>query len=195
VSQTRHLEIDRDDLAATLRELPADVSRIEIGEGKERIVVADARPVRKCGGCTLCCTVAGINELDKPPMTPCRHLKGHGCGIYPNRPGTCSSFACGWLLGNFDERFRPDKIGAYVAFFMTEKFGFYAVVQIDSRLLHRKRLRQMIAHLAYLPEIRVVYDDKHGVILRQGERPVRFKVMARPPGDHEVLAYLPESIG
>jgi hypothetical protein len=192
MTKTQHLKIDQDDLAATLRELPGDVSRIEIGEGKERVIVADARPVRKCGGCTLCCTVAGINELGKPPMTPCRHLKGRGCGIYPNRPKSCSSFACGWLLGNFDERFRPDKIGAYVAFFMTEKFGFYGVVQVDSRLLHRKRLRQMIARLAYLPEIRVVYDDARGVILRRGERPIRFTTMPRALGDYETLVYMLE---
>jgi hypothetical protein len=195
VNEIRHLEIDGDgptDLAAAIREAAPNVGRIEIGEGKDRVIVADAKPVRKCAGCTLCCTVAGINELAKPPLVPCRHLKGHGCGIYPNRPKSCSSFACGWLLGNWDERFRPDKVGAYVAFFMTEEMGFYAVVQIDSRRLHRKRLRQLIQRLGYLPEIRVVYDDARGIILRRGQRPVRFTTMPRALGDYETLVYVLE---
>ena len=196
---TEEIKIEIDDrsaegLAAAIRNAPANVGRIEIGEGAAKIILAEADPQkwRKCGGCTLCCTVAGINELDKPPMTPCRHLRGHGCGIYPDRPRSCSGFVCGWLLGNWDERFRPDRIGAYVAFFVTAELGFYAVVQVDTRLVHKKRLRQLIKRLAYLPEIRVVYDDRRGVILRDGQPAQRFRTILRAPGDHETLVYLLE---
>jgi hypothetical protein len=179
------------ELAQVIREVGGNVSRIQVGEGKDAVIIDEANPanLRKCAGCTFCCTVAGINELHKPAFTPCRHLKGKGCGIYQDRPGSCSEFACGWLLGNFDERFRPDKIGAYVAFFSTEEFGFYAVVQVDSRLAHRKRLRQLLRRLDVLPEIRIIYDDKRGLIIRPGQPPIRFKTLPRAPGDYETLVY------
>jgi hypothetical protein len=166
----------------------ADVSRIEIGEGNERVIIADLDESRQCGACTFCCTVAGINELQKPPMVRCRHL-GRRCEIYPKRPEVCRSFRCAWLIGNWNDRFRPDKVGAYVAFFATAQHGFYAVVQADSKKLHRKRFRQLIARLGYLPEIRIIYDDTHGVILRSGQPPRRFRMLSRPPGDFESVIY------
>jgi hypothetical protein len=70
MTETReiHREIhgnDPTDLAAAIREAAPNVGRIEVGEGEERIIIAEASPAkwRRCGGCTLCCTVAGINEL------------------------------------------------------------------------------------------------------------------------------------
>jgi hypothetical protein len=189
-------QIDPGQLEATLREAAqeASLTRIEIGEGPDRVIVAEANPTRQCGACTLCCTVAGVNELQKLPMKRCAHLvRGGGrCGIYADRPKSCAAFSCGWLLGNFDERFRPDKIGAYVAFFMTEEFGFYAVVQCMTARLKPKRLEQMVRQLAaWLPEVRVVYDDKRGFILRRGQPIQRFRARPdmRDPADYESLIY------
>lgn len=71
--------------------------------------------MRKCGACTLCCTLPAIPELDKPAGVPCRHLTAKGCGIYdsPERPELCRSFACNWLKGAVDEHARPDIVGAF----------------------------------------------------------------------------------
>jgi hypothetical protein len=185
-------------LAEAIRQAAGDddITRVEIGEGKDSICVADANParLRSCGPpgnrCTFCCTAAGVNELEKPPMVACKHLAGRACGIYADRPKSCSQFACGWLLGNFDERFRPDRIGAYVAFFMTDEFGFYAVVQADSRRLNPKRLRQLVRRLiTVLPEVRVVYDDERGMIFRAGQPTRRFRIRRDLQRNFEDLVY------
>jgi Fe-S-cluster containining protein len=179
-------------LAAAVREMGAKygVTRIEVGEGNDRLIVADRNESRgrSCGGCTFCCTAAGINALEKPPMTRCRHL-GRGCTIYAQRPQACREFRCAWHLGNWDKRFRPDKVGAYVGFFLTDDHGCYAVVMADSKKLNHRRFRQLLSRLDYLPEIRVIYDDKNGVLLRHDEPPRRFKMLPRPPGDFETGIY------
>lgn len=70
---------------------------------------------RSCGSCNACCTVLQITELDKPLNTPCKHLcqsDAGSCGIYTERPPSCSNFQClylqGWIGG---EIHRPDKCG------------------------------------------------------------------------------------
>lgn len=53
---------------------------------------------RECGGCTLCCKVLSIAELDKPQSEWCRHCDiGRGCRIYDERPSECRNFYCGYL--------------------------------------------------------------------------------------------------
>lgn len=53
---------------------------------------------RACGTCTLCCKVMSIEELGKPQGSWCKHCDiGRGCKIYPDRPGECRTFYCGYL--------------------------------------------------------------------------------------------------
>ena len=71
---------------------------------------------RSCSGCTMCCKLLGIVELQKPRVSWCPHCEiGVGCQIYETRPETCRAFECLWLqpeavefLGDED---RPDKTG------------------------------------------------------------------------------------
>ncbi len=54
---------------------------------------------RECVSCTLCCKVFAITELDKPRGQWCDHCDvGAGCKIYPDRPPSCQSFVCGYLV-------------------------------------------------------------------------------------------------
>ena len=51
-----------------------------------------------CDGCTACCKVLKIRELDKPAHTWCKHCRiGVGCGIYESRPESCRIYECVWL--------------------------------------------------------------------------------------------------
>ncbi len=51
-----------------------------------------------CDGCTACCKVMHVRELDKPGDTWCPHCTiGTGCGIYETRPASCRTFECVWL--------------------------------------------------------------------------------------------------
>jgi hypothetical protein len=54
-------------------------------------------------------------EVEKPRNQWCKFCEiGKGCGIYPDRPQVCKLFNCQWLLGDFPDEMRPDKIGFYV---------------------------------------------------------------------------------
>jgi hypothetical protein len=56
-------------------------------------------PGKSCGSCTKCCKVMGIPELKKRAWEECSHVApGRGCKIYSERPQSCRSFICGWLL-------------------------------------------------------------------------------------------------
>lgn len=77
--------------------------------------------MRTCGGCTYCCKVVAVTELNKPPGRWCQHCDiGAGCRIYAERPKVCGAFECFWLQsGNFapdqkmyvmPEEMRPDRI-------------------------------------------------------------------------------------
>lgn len=58
-----------------------------------------ADPPRKCGSCTLCCTVIPVLELKKPKGVRCEHLRfGKGCTIYADRPRSCRQWSCRWLM-------------------------------------------------------------------------------------------------
>ena len=73
---------------------------------------------RRCGECNECCTVLAVKELGKPADVPCPNLvtgnEAGCCGIYEDRPAACRKFECGWLVGNFHDDFRPDRIGIVV---------------------------------------------------------------------------------
>jgi len=79
--------------------------------------IVEAVTPRSCGGCTLCCKVEKVVELDKPSNTVCGHCDvGTGCKIYNDRPTVCRTFACAWLTDlGMSEAWRPDRIHMYLA--------------------------------------------------------------------------------
>lgn len=51
-----------------------------------------------CGGCTMCCKIMGVTELNKPANSWCtKCTKGVGCSVYETRPTSCVEFKCVWL--------------------------------------------------------------------------------------------------
>ena len=66
---------------------------------------------RTCAACTLCCTIMGIKELEKPRNTACPHSRdGVCCTIYDARPGECRDFYCGYLtLPMVDAKWYPSR--------------------------------------------------------------------------------------
>lgn len=67
--------------------------------------------IRSCDGCTLCCKIIGIQELESPAGAWCRHCKiGSGCSIYETRPGECRTFRCAYLVDpDLDETWKPNE--------------------------------------------------------------------------------------
>jgi hypothetical protein len=74
-----------------------------------------AQQVRPCDGCTECCSVFGVEEIDKDPWVPCDQLSHEGCGIYETRPKQCRTFHCLWQNGMGSQSDRPDKLGVIYA--------------------------------------------------------------------------------
>jgi hypothetical protein len=79
----------------------------------------------ECGGCTLCCKMVRVEEIEKPAGEWCSHCSlGKGCQIYDTRPTECKTWDCLWLQGAFGNHpdLRPDKckvvVGYQAGFFM-----------------------------------------------------------------------------
>jgi hypothetical protein len=68
-------------------------------------------PGKSCGSCTECCKIIAVDELQKPGGVYCSHCTlGGGCTIYPDRPKSCRTFMCGWLVHPLmGPELKPDK--------------------------------------------------------------------------------------
>lgn len=84
---------------------------------------------RECGACSACCTVIGVQEIEKPMYETCEHVCEAGCGIYAERPGPCRTFECQWLRGalevdgSIDTDMRPDACGVIFDYQPLTVFG------------------------------------------------------------------------
>jgi len=69
---------------------------------------------RRCGECSLCCTVLRVDELSKLGGISCLHqdADGPGCAIHAMRPQVCRGYACLWLRGGLPLEDRPDRLSA-----------------------------------------------------------------------------------
>jgi hypothetical protein len=67
---------------------------------------------RPCDGCTACCSILNVPELDKPPYVRCRHLGNKGCTIYLDRPAAvCGAYLCEWARGLAPAWMKPSVAG------------------------------------------------------------------------------------
>ncbi len=85
---------------------------------------------RSCSGCTLCCKLLGIRELEKPRLTWCPNCTiGVGCKIYGKHPAECRSFYCSFLLTpSLGEHWKPVASKMVVSY---EEDGDWIVVHVD----------------------------------------------------------------
>ena len=85
---------------------------------------------RNCTGCTRCCELLSVAELDKPPMVACAHCQAtSGCRIYRHRPTECRQFYCGYLLDPaLDERWKPSRSKLVVAF---DEYPYAVAIHVD----------------------------------------------------------------
>lgn len=83
-----------------------------------------------CGSCTQCCKEMGITADDgttiSEPGSWCTHCEiGVGCQIYEQRPKSCRTFDCVWLISQRTKKplpleLRPDKSRVVLAGTPTE---------------------------------------------------------------------------
>ncbi len=68
---------------------------------------------RRCGTCSLCCTVMGVKELGKEKDVKCELLTPMGkCSIYGEHPASCKEFQCLWLQGLLPSYMQPNRVQA-----------------------------------------------------------------------------------
>ncbi|MGH6870578.1 MAG: hypothetical protein ACREHE_03645 [Rhizomicrobium sp.] len=93
--------------------------------------MSQASTPRQCDGCTLCCKVFAIPELDKPGDVLCSHCTlGQGCTIYGTRPQPCRDFFCGWLHEtSLGPEWKPDFSGLVLS---TDVAGKFMAVHVDA---------------------------------------------------------------
>ncbi len=111
--EDREFEIRTKELAVLVKEQSpmGDIVRrisLKIREGFVN------HPPIECGECRECCTAVGVTELNKPGHKSCVHECDSGCSIYSIKPPSCTDFDCLWkrhVIGNGEQRFRPDRIG------------------------------------------------------------------------------------
>lgn len=104
------------------------------------IVSAD----RTCGECTLCCEGWLVNSAHGHNMWPgrkCQYISLHkGCTIYDQRPDTCRSYSCQWLIDkNIPEWMKPNESGVILVFKELDGVSYLEATEagkkIDSEVL------------------------------------------------------------
>ena len=137
-----------------------------IGDGRARSVgdspragsIKDEPPagvsVRACGSCSACCTVMSVAEIGKGMYEPCEQLCEAGCTIYGERPGSCRTFECQWLLGSLESdggietEMRPDACGVIFHYQPESKFGeLFTACEIEPGASGRGHARSIIRRL------------------------------------------------
>jgi len=74
--------------------------------------LAKSADKRRCGECTLCCTLLPVKALNKGANTRCAHQRALGCNIYRKEgfPGECALWNCRWLINDdAGDLQRPDR--------------------------------------------------------------------------------------
>ena len=147
--------------------------------------------VNHCGTCTACCKVFAIAELKKPAGKWCDHCAiGVGCKIYEQRPLTCSSFECLWLMSQslpeghrLPAELRPDKTKVVFSP-TTDAFIMAATTMPDSPDAWRKKPVSILIKRLVAQGFSVVCggpaDTSRTMIDRDGDHPVR---MTEPDED------------
>ena len=126
-----------------------------------------AAPGRACGGCTLCCKVYSLPELEKPAGVWCKHCApGNGCKVHDSPPSPqCGQFFCLWMTdGKLPEAWRPDRAKFVLSIFPPNGF-VYGQVDPGSPGAWRKE-----PYFAGLKDLaRRILDERRHVIMFVGD--------------------------
>ena len=120
-----------------------------------------------CDGCTACCKVLKIRELEKPGNTWCQHCRiGEGCGAYETRPESCRIYECIWLQSQREARplppeLRPDRSKVVIG---TTNHGEEIVLYVDSARPEAWKGRAICTFIAELQRRRI------GITVSCGEK-------------------------
>lgn len=103
-------------------------------------------PGRSCNGCTMCCKLPRIPEIEKPRAVLCTNCTvGVGCKIYDRRPDACREFFCGYMLNaTLGEEWRPSSCKMLVTY---EAEAERVVIHVDSTRRDAWRKEPFLSHI------------------------------------------------
>ncbi len=150
---------------------------------------------RTCSGCTLCCSLLGIVELQKPVFTICKHcVIGKCCKIYEVKPQECTDFLCYYRISpEVAEYWNPKVCGMVLHREVTGGIDMISVM-CSSGAKHRWKqepywsdIKQMAAaaHVGYGGYVRIIRKGKPVLIIN----PKTFET--HPAGNLKDMAALP----
>jgi len=152
---------------------------------------AAATRARRCGACSLCCTVLRVDEIAKLGGTVCQHVRdGGGCAIHASRPQICRAYHCLWLRGDpqpgtgrggqLGDDDRPDRLGAVLDVVQTGASVRLSIRQATPHSYDRSpRLQQIAAEFRESMPVRISDvsnvadpDQPFRVLLADGEEQI-----------------------
>jgi hypothetical protein len=119
--------------------------------------------MRECGGCTMCCKLLGIAEIEKPAGRWCSHcIPGRACKIYEDRPTECRTFHCIWILReDFGPEWRPDR-SKFVVYTSPDKAALVVNVDVTApNAWRRKPYYEAFKRWS----VETGADDKHLIVM------------------------------
>jgi hypothetical protein len=126
---------------------------------------------RQCDGCTLCCKLLAVEEIQKPKTEWCKHCdQGKGCRIYMTRPIQCQNFYCLYLTdSDLPEAWRPSKCKIVLSL---ELDGSRIAAHVDPGRPAAWKEEPFITHLQQMAALAVpyrgqvvVYIDKRAIVI------------------------------
>ena len=129
---------------------------------------------RGCSGCTLCCKLLGVEELNTPPLHWCPHCDAKtGCTIYEHRPTECRQFYCEYLLDRaLGDHWRPSKCKMVV---VSEDYANALVIHVDPARPHAwhqepffSEILQWVQAAALTQRQVIVWEGNSKVVLTGG---------------------------
>lgn len=151
-----------------------------------KLQVLDTSNTRSCGECNLCCTVQGVEEIQKPINVRCSNLNVLGrCGCYATRPQSCRSYMCLWRQGFMPDVLKPSRSRAVMEHNDKGDMIVMRVLAQDRAHIRRGVLRRFIESAASqnVPVIVVCGDER--TLFNAREQDVQ--VIAQSIGKHGEL--------
>ena len=139
---------------------------------------------RDCGGCTLCCKLLAVEELETPPLRWCPHCNAKkGCEIYEDRPTECRQFYCEYLVNPaLGDHWRPSKCKMVV---VLEDYSNALVIHVDPARPHAWRdepyysqIRQWAEAATVTPRQVIVWDGDEKIVITPQERTSRDRLVS-----------------
>jgi len=159
---------------------------------------------RSCAGCTLCCKLLEIEELEKPEGKWCPDCAPKsGCRIYDRRPPVCKNFYCLYLISpRLGDHWKPSKSKMIVGTTRLKVMNIYVDDSNHSRWRQRRYFEDIkiwaVDMLNLGGHLMIVEGGDHTLILPNKEinfgpldAPYEIKLYKSPDGTFDAkLAYI-----